>query len=225
MPGDDAAPHPEAGSDPGLAATAELEQSRLLEVTVEGATERRPARLFLSPQGYAIYVLPQIEMTAEEPGRDQAFARVDGDFFVRIERLAPAAALDELRQNARLWLQNIGDVHRLQGAEIGDAFFRDAEFFLHASNARVSANVIVMEIDSSLFRLTMHIPNREAAEGITPSFWAMLRTIRPVAELGMDGHPAAARAYPAADTRLRLAERSRYAFRWAASSMASSPAP
>ena len=169
-----------------LAGCAEpLEQPALpemmhLEVTVEGVTELRPARLFISPQGYAIYVLPQIVMTPEEPRQDQAFARIDGEFFVRIERLDPQADGADLRANAALALAHIGEVHALAAEGIFDPFFSDAEFFLHASNPQVSANMLVMEIDGSRFRVFMHIPNREAAEGILPSFWAMLRSIKTV---------------------------------------------
>jgi hypothetical protein len=160
-----------------------LDETALLEVTVEGETELREARLFVSPQGYAIYVLPQIVMTPEEPYSDQAFARVDGEFFVRIERLDPEASINALRNNAHLALRDIGRVHKLEGDAIFDPLFRNAEFFMHASNPQVSINLIVIDLDGSRFRFMMHIPNREAAEGIVPSFWAMLRSIRTVAPL------------------------------------------
>ncbi|MFU8814724.1 MAG: hypothetical protein ACNA7W_05220 [Pseudomonadales bacterium] len=167
---------PDAGDRP-------LEETRQLPVTVEGETELRTARLFESPQNYAIYVLPQIVMTPEEPYRDQAFARVDGEFFMRIERLPEQADTADLRANAVMTLAHIGKVHALQHEQIFDPQFRDAEFFLHASNPQVSVIIFVTEIDGSRFRLTMHIPNREAAEGIVPSFWAMLRSIRSLGPL------------------------------------------
>jgi hypothetical protein len=160
-----------------------LDETTLLEVKVEGETELREARLFVSPQGYAIYVLPQIVMTPEEPYSDQAFARVDAEFFVRIERLDPARSLTALRNNAHLALRDIGRAHKLKGDAIFDPLFRNADIFMHASNPQVSVNIIVIDLDGSRFRFMMHIPNREAAEGIVPSFWAMLRSIRTVAPL------------------------------------------
>jgi hypothetical protein len=163
-----------------------LAETALLEVTVEGETEQRVGTLFVSPQGYAIYVLPQIVMTQEEPNRDQAFARADGEFFVRIERLDPQAGVAALRNNARLALRDIGRVHSLEGEEIVDPLFRRAEFFLHASNQEVSVNILVIDIDGSRFRFMMHVPSREPAEGIVPSFWAMLRSIRTVGPLPVE---------------------------------------
>jgi hypothetical protein len=178
-------PEPPASGDPAVAPA--LPDTSRLEVAVEGETELREAQLWVSPQGYAIYVLPQIVMTQEEPGRDQAFARIDGEFFVRIERLDPEANVAALRNNARLALRDIGRVHTLEGEGIFDPLFREAEFFLHASNPQVSVNILVIDIDGSRFRFMMHIPNREAAEGITPSFWAMLRSIRTLGPLERAG--------------------------------------
>jgi hypothetical protein len=180
---DSAATVPSAPAPNQLDALAE---TSLLEVTVEGETELREAQLFVSPQGYAIYVLPQIVMTPEEPYRDQAFARIDGEFFVRIERLPIDASVEALSDNARFTLRDIGRVHSLEGEEIFDPLFRGAEFFLHASSPQVSVNILVIDIDGSRFRFMMHIPNREAAEGLMPSFWAMLRSIRTVGPLPAD---------------------------------------
>ena len=86
-----------------------------------------------------------------------------------------------LRANAIMALGHIGPVHELTGDAIFDPVFRRAEFFLHASNAEVSVNVVVLDIGGGRFRFTLHIPNQEAAEGIVPSFWAMLKSIRVVA--------------------------------------------
>jgi hypothetical protein len=183
QPADAVAPPGSIRTTPAQPGPVALDETALLEVTIEGVRELREARRFVSPQGYAIYVLPQIVMTPEEPYSDQAFARVDGEFFVRIERLDPETSITALRNNAHLALRDIGRVHKLEGDAIVDPLFRTAEFFMHASNPQVSINIIVIDLDGSRFRFTMHVPNREAAEGIVPSFWAMLRSIRTVAPL------------------------------------------
>ncbi|HEX7035341.1 MAG TPA: hypothetical protein VF210_06175 [Pseudomonadales bacterium] len=156
-----------------------LEDVRVLEVLVEGERERRPARRWDSPQGYSIYVLPQIVMTAEEPGRDQAFARVDGEFFARIERLDPSVPASALEQNARDWLAAIGPAERLGDARVPHPFLRDAVFVLRAAGAGVSAYVAVIAVDDVPFRFTVHLPHREPLEGIAPSLWTMLQSIEP----------------------------------------------
>ncbi|MFZ5989977.1 MAG: LysM peptidoglycan-binding domain-containing protein [Bacillota bacterium] len=150
---------------------------KLIPVFVEGQTEYREARLKRSEQGYYIYVLPNFQLAAEEPGRDVLFSTFDDRFFVRIERLPAGTDIGLLRESALTELRLVGTPHELKGEEIFDPFFRNALFFLHASNPTFSKNIIVMEIGGSLFRFTMNIPNAEAAEGIVPSFYAMLRTI------------------------------------------------
>src|SRR5690606_36785162 len=93
------APRPPAIADkpPGA-----LPPVRELEVIVEGQRELREATLFESPQGYAIYVLPQLTMTPEEPCCDIAWARADDGFFMRIERIDPDQDLAVLRENMAL---------------------------------------------------------------------------------------------------------------------------
>lgn len=154
-----------------------LPATKNIPVIVEGQTEYRQAKLQRSEQGYYIYVLDRFQFTAEEPGRDLLFSTFDDRFFVRIERLPTNANIEDLRENALAELRLIGTPLEMKGEEIFDPFFRSARFFLHASNPTVSKNIILMEIDGSLFRFTMHLPNAEAAEGIIPSFYAMMKTI------------------------------------------------
>lgn len=153
-----------------------------LEVSVEGEVEAREATLARSPQGYAIYVLPQIEFTPEEPGRDVAFARVDDRFFVRVERLDPAAPLLAMRADAELELSALGPVEVVTGSALQDPFFQSADFFLQASSAELTKLIVVLPIEGVRYRFSLHLPLAEAAEGIVPSFWAMLRSIRTVGE-------------------------------------------
>src|SRR5690625_5835565 len=84
-----AQPPAPAAAETAAPRTAPLPPTRELEVSVEGQTGLREATLFESPQGYAIYVLPQLVMTPEEPCCDIAWARVDDGFFMRIERIDP----------------------------------------------------------------------------------------------------------------------------------------
>lgn len=180
---------PPAGEDSAEAAPEEVAETlaraplpptKEVEVVVEGAVERREAVLERSPQGYAIYVLPQIEFTPEEPGRDIVFARVDDRFFVRIERLDPAAPLLQMRQDAELELSALGPVEAVSAVEIDDPFFRSADIFLRASSAELTKLIVVLPIENVRYRFTLHLPHAEAAEGINPSLWAMLRTIRSI---------------------------------------------
>lgn len=184
------APAPEAASDaaqevgePAMRGEQEaLPEVLALEVSVEGEVEAREAALARSPQGYAIYVLPQVEFTPEEPGRDVVFARVDDRFFVRIERLDPTAPLLAMRADAELELSALGPVEVVTGSALQDPFFQSADFFLQASSPELTKLIVVLPIEGVRYRFSLHLPLAEAAEGIVPSFWAMLRSIRTVGE-------------------------------------------
>jgi hypothetical protein len=159
-----------------------LPRSRELEVTVEGQTELRPATLFTSPQGYAIYVLPQLVMTQEEPCCDLAYAKVDDGFFMRIERIDAAADIATLRGDMELGLSSVGAATVVAPGEIATPGFGagsgTAELFMRARGEGVSLLMLVARIDGGRYRVTMHLPHREAAEGIEPSLWAMLGSLR-----------------------------------------------
>jgi len=154
-----------------------LPEEKDLEVTVEGNTEIRKAILNKSDQGYSIYSLPNFTFSAEEPGKDILFFDNDGNYFVRIEKLPTDVNIEDLRANAETELKLLNEVNELKDEEIFDEYFRKAEFFLHASTSEVSKNIIVMDINGEIFKYTMHMSNGEAAEGVLPSFFAMLKTI------------------------------------------------
>lgn len=181
-------PHPAGASgQPDASVEAEVAYTRIdslppirqLDVTVEGQREARDARLFKSPQGYAIYVLPQLEMTPEEPCCDLAYARVDDGFFMRIERIDYAMDLATLRENMQLALSSVGPA---EDAGL-QAYFppearAEVELSMRALGDGVSMAMLVARIDGGRYRVTQHLPHREALEGIPPSFRAMLGSLR-----------------------------------------------
>lgn len=148
-----------------------------LPVFVEGVTDYRQAKLYRSEQEYLIYVLDKYQFTAEEPGSDVIFSTFDDSFFVRIQRLPLDVNISDVRQNAVFGFTHIGEPRELRGEEILDPFFRSNKFFFIASNVEVTLISILKEIDGGLFRFTMFSPNSEAAEGIIPSFYVMMKTI------------------------------------------------
>lgn len=156
----------------------DLQPVRELEVTVEGRTELRTATLFQSPQGYAIHVLPQLVMTPEEPCCDIAYARVDGDFFMRIERIDPDIDAGTLRDNMALALSAVGEPEPMAADQLPLHRTGGIELAGHARGHGVSMTILVARIDGGRYRVTFHLPHREPAEGIGPSLWAMLASLR-----------------------------------------------
>lgn len=178
-----AAQEPAPSTDPAIAdepafPTSPLPPTRELEVTVEGQAELREATLFQSPQGYAIYVLPQLTMTPEEPCCDIAWARVDDGFFMRVERIDAGRDLATLREDMELALSNVGEAEEVPPERISAAQFRDAELFMRAAGEGISSYMLVARIDGGRYRVTLHLPHREALKGIAPSMWAMLGSLR-----------------------------------------------
>lgn len=161
--------------------TVALPATRQLEVHVEGQRELRDATLFQSPQGYAIYVLPQLRMTPEEPCCDLAYARVDDGFFMRIERIDDALDLATLRENMELGLSSVGPAEDVDGhLYVPDGADAEVELSLRAAGDAVSMVMLVVRIDGGRYRVTQHLPHREALEGIAPSFRAMLGSLRTI---------------------------------------------
>lgn len=169
------APQPGAPEGPGV---DPLPPTRALDVHVEGQVEAREAHRFDSPQGYAIYVLPQLEMTAEEPCCDLAWARVDDGFTMRIERVDEAVPVEDLRGDMALALSAVGQAEALAPGTPGIRVPGETELLMRARGQGVTSTMFVARIDGARYRVTLHMPHREAAEGIGPSFWAMLGSLR-----------------------------------------------
>lgn len=182
-PADTAAPAPPeapaaSAPDPGYTAAESLPPTRPLLVTVEGQEESREARLFLSPQNYAIYVLPQLEMSPEEPCCDLAWARVDEGFTMRIERIDEAAGIETLREDMVLALSSVGSAVDGPVPAFDDGVEAAVELSLRAVGEGVSVGMMIVRVDGGRYRVTLHLPHREAMEGIAPSLSAMLGSLR-----------------------------------------------
>ncbi|MFT9485871.1 MAG: hypothetical protein ACH0QD_00610 [Tepidibacillus sp.] len=154
-----------------------LPKEKDIEIFVEGTKELRKAYLNESTLGYSIYVQPQFTFSGEEPGKDILFWNNDGNYYIRIEKLPDDVNIEDMRKNAALELQTIGKVYERNVEEIFDPFFRTAKFFLTSSTSQLTQNIMLIEIDGTLFKFKFNFPNGEAAEGVTPSLWAMLKTI------------------------------------------------
>jgi hypothetical protein len=149
-----------------------------LAVYVEGERELRTAKLAQTPWGYRLYLLPQFRLdTRQEPYR-VSFVH-DERFFFTIERVGPTIDLPRLKDQALLELSSLGKVRALRGPEIFDAELRRADFFLQASDASRTRNVVLLRRGGEPFLFRMDLPAAEPAEGVGPSFWAMILSVAP----------------------------------------------
>jgi hypothetical protein len=177
QPADDPAAEDAPQADAGVD-LADLPDTKDLEVTVEGMTEKVPAKLMKSDQGYAFYLMDGYEYTPEEPGVDMVFHKNFPDYYMRIEKLTADVNIDDLKANAKEVLKLVGDVVPMEGEQIGDAWIREkAKFYYHASSSELSRNIIVLELNGLLVRITLNFPNGEASEGVSPRFFPMIDSL------------------------------------------------
>jgi hypothetical protein len=57
-------------------------------------------------------------------------------------------------------------------------FYKGAVFYYHASNSKVSQNLVVKKFDGKLVKFTIHFANKEESEGITPYMIDILSTAK-----------------------------------------------
>lgn len=154
-----------------------LPKTKKIEVIVEGSKEVRDATLFKSTLGYNAYVLNNFKASAEESNKDIVFFKNDDSFFMRIEKLDNTTTIDQLKAQSKDLIKHNGTPQELTMKSTDKHIPSGTKFLIHSSNSKLSLNVIVMEVNGQKYRVFMSLPNKEAAEGVTPSMWAMLKTM------------------------------------------------
>lgn len=165
--------------------SSQKDLSKKIEVVVEGEKELRPANLAKSRTlDYEIYVLDGYSLEAEEPGKDVILSKFDGEFFVRIEKLSEKTNIAQYQSQQKAGFSQVGKVTDIEPATLSHKGFQDAKFcFLteagEVKNGQTKTSIIylVKEFNGKLFDISLYMPLKEAAEGITPSLWAMLSTM------------------------------------------------
>jgi len=171
------------------AASASAPQPRdefaAIPVHVEGEVEYRQAKLHYSDDmSYSLYVLDYFTYSAEEPGKDIVMSNYDGEYFVRIERLAPDINIDEFKNGLKKAYGEMGNVIERNPAELYFEEFRDAKFWLHVDvlnengSVKTSLQYLMKEIGGNRYGFFFHMPAKEASEGLTPSMWAIVLTMK-----------------------------------------------
>ncbi|WP_108670900.1 LysM peptidoglycan-binding domain-containing protein [Peribacillus acanthi] len=116
------------------------------------------------------------ELVAEEPRRFILQHQKDSSSFVRIEVLAHNSDLTKVKQNSIDYLKPIGKAIEIKDPYM-HPFYKNSHFYLHASNMKLSQNIVVKTVNGKLIRFTLHFTNNEEAEGITPVLVDTLRTL------------------------------------------------
>ncbi len=101
-----------------------LEQN--LQYTVNGQEKENTAFLkFNDNQKYSMYVLPEYELSAEEPDKDVLFLSEDDSIFMRIELLPKNSNWDTIEADAKTQLESISKNVKTVSLP-DDPFFKEA---------------------------------------------------------------------------------------------------
>ncbi|WP_368504258.1 hypothetical protein AB3N04_19735 [Alkalihalophilus sp. As8PL] len=154
----------------------ELAHQKELEVNVEGQTEKKMATFNRSGLGYSIYVIEDYTLHSEEPGRDALTFNHDGDFFTRIIPHGEEVDASELKE--RIEEHAEGEIEVIQHVPLDDVEYALVERV--KSNGESTTLIhVAKRFEGELFQMTLFLPAKEAQEGVAPSMWAMLETIKP----------------------------------------------
>jgi hypothetical protein len=154
----------------------ELAEQKELEVNVEGQFEKRIATFNRSALGYSIYVIEDYTLHSEEPGRDALTFNHDGDFFTRIMPHGEEVDASELKETIKEHAE--GEIEEMQHVPLDDVEYALVER-VESKGESTTLIHVAKTFEGELFQMTLFLPAKEAQEGVAPSMWAMLETIKP----------------------------------------------
>ncbi|WP_138090255.1 hypothetical protein [Halalkalibacterium halodurans] len=167
----------ETTEDEASEETSDASEVKEIEVEVEGDKEMRSAQFNRGELGYSIYVLENFSLTGEEPRRDVILSDYDGSFFTRIIQEGSSADTNALKNN--IIEHTTGTIEDNYPTPLEDVDFSLREKVTSDDGETNIFHVAKTYPNGETYRFELYIPNKEAQEGILPSFWAMLKTFQP----------------------------------------------
>lgn len=159
----------EKGNEEGLVRV--MEQN--IAYTVDGEQKEQTAFLkYNDNQNYSMYVLPEYELTAEEPNKDVLMFTEDDSVFMRIELLPDDAEWAQVEENSKAQLAAVGpEVKEAQTPE--DPFFNEAWAMEAQSGSDIVTTYLIKDEEQ---RLKLTLFTKEGADHKSP-FLEMAKTI------------------------------------------------
>ncbi|WP_216830674.1 hypothetical protein [Alkalihalobacterium elongatum] len=149
-----------------------IPEMKELEVEIEGQVEKRVAHLQVSDLNYSLFALEGYSLVSEEPGKDVLLMDYDDEFFVRIDPQGKGVDAQEIKNHI---IENSqGTIDEGYNVPLANVEYSILELVEGGATAIVH---VAKEYNGNLYKFTMFLPSKEAAEGAEPSFWAMLETI------------------------------------------------
>ncbi|MEH7121837.1 hypothetical protein V7122_09220 [Bacillus sp. JJ1532] len=126
-----------------------------LQYTVNGEAKEETAFLKSSDnQPYSMYVLPEFDLTAEEPQKDVLFLTENDHVFMRIELLPPDVQWDMMEENTKAQLQAVDETIQPIEVPSTDEFFKDS-IALEASNGDDVVTSYLIKNSNQPLKLTL----------------------------------------------------------------------
>jgi peptidoglycan endopeptidase LytE len=117
------------------------------------------------------------QFVKEEPGIYQLFSNRDNGFFARVQLVENQATLSSMKNEAKQYLQVTGSVREVKNVSQLHSFYKNNELYMTSENGKVRQSVVVKKINGQYIKITLHLPDMEEAEDITPRLLSQLQTI------------------------------------------------
>ncbi|MCM3123523.1 hypothetical protein QNH36_08030 [Mesobacillus sp. AQ2] len=125
-----------------------------LDYTLNGEQKQQTGFLkYNDNQNYSMYVLPDYELTAEEPNKDVLMLTEDDSIFMRIELLPADAEWEMVEENAKAQLAAVGpEVNETEIPE--DPFFSNA-WGMETKNGADNVTTYLIKNEEQPLKLTL----------------------------------------------------------------------
>jgi len=126
-----------------------------IEYSLNGETKNESAQLVKSDnQNFSLYILPNFELTAEEPYKDLLFLSEDDSNSMRIEILPADTDRDSLKANTLLQLQVVNETVQTLDPP-NDAFLQNATIMEASNNNGEVVTAYLIDQKESIIKLTL----------------------------------------------------------------------
>lgn len=160
----------------------DLPLTKNIEVEIEGMKEQRPAELMnSSTNGYHFYMLNLYNFEKENVTTGRIAFANEPTLYATIEKLDSSIDIEALKESSmKRAEEQTGKASDLPAANIYFPYFHDAKFFIKGTSAEYDVVMyLVKEVDGELFYFSLNIPSKAEMEGVEPSLWVMLETVKP----------------------------------------------
>lgn len=157
-----------------------LPLTKNIEVEIEGMKEQRSAELMQSSNGYHFYMLDLYNFEKENNTTGKIVFANEPSLYATIEKLDKTADIESLEESSIKLAEQKGKASEWKGTDIYFPYFHDAKFYVKGISEKYDVVMyLVKEVEGELFYFSLHIPSKAEMEGVEPSLWAMLETVKP----------------------------------------------